>query len=224
MRTRARRRRWAWSRPAATMPRQSGPTLSARAQIPGRSGAVLPRRGGARDGCRQLPVDSRRRTPDAQPGQHVPAWRDPGFAAHPRARSGLSRCRSACSTSMEMLEWVKSGEAALSGTAAVLAGVGTLIYRGSEHRVATARWARSHAPCARNWSRFSRAKRPTGTAGSSAFERRHRPLSILRGLRRLPHPNRRRHHPHRRPNLRRRLRPPRRLFRPWIPTSPRAPR
>ena len=36
----------------------------------------------------------------------------------------------------EMLEWVKTGEAALSGTAAVLAGVGTLIYRGVEHRVA----------------------------------------------------------------------------------------
>jgi branched-chain amino acid aminotransferase len=36
----------------------------------------------------------------------------------------------------QMLEWVKSGEAALSGTAAVLAGVGTLIYRGTEHRVA----------------------------------------------------------------------------------------
>jgi branched-chain amino acid aminotransferase len=36
----------------------------------------------------------------------------------------------------EMLEWVKSGEAALSGTAAVLAGVGTLIYHGKEHRVA----------------------------------------------------------------------------------------
>jgi branched-chain amino acid aminotransferase len=36
----------------------------------------------------------------------------------------------------EMLDWVKSGEAALSGTAAVLAGVGTLIYRGVEHRVA----------------------------------------------------------------------------------------
>jgi branched-chain amino acid aminotransferase len=36
----------------------------------------------------------------------------------------------------EMLEWVKSGEASLSGTAAVLAGVGTLIYRGSEHKVA----------------------------------------------------------------------------------------
>ena len=35
-----------------------------------------------------------------------------------------------------MLEWVKSGEAALSGTAAVLAGVGTLIYRGSEYQVA----------------------------------------------------------------------------------------
>jgi branched-chain amino acid aminotransferase len=36
----------------------------------------------------------------------------------------------------EMLEWVKTGEAALSGTAAVLAGVGTLVYRGTEHRVA----------------------------------------------------------------------------------------
>ena len=35
----------------------------------------------------------------------------------------------------EMLEWVKTGEAALSGTAAVLAGVGTLIYRGAEHAV-----------------------------------------------------------------------------------------
>ncbi|MDP9012739.1 MAG: branched-chain amino acid aminotransferase [Pseudomonadota bacterium] len=37
----------------------------------------------------------------------------------------------------EMLEWVKTGEAALSGTAAVLAGVGTLIHRGSEYRVGT---------------------------------------------------------------------------------------
>jgi len=36
----------------------------------------------------------------------------------------------------EMLDWVKSGEAALSGTAAVLAGVGTLIYRGTDYRVA----------------------------------------------------------------------------------------
>jgi branched-chain amino acid aminotransferase len=36
----------------------------------------------------------------------------------------------------EMLDWVKSGEAALSGTAAVLAGVGTLIYRGTEYQVA----------------------------------------------------------------------------------------
>jgi branched-chain amino acid aminotransferase len=35
----------------------------------------------------------------------------------------------------EMLAWVKSGEAALSGTAAVMAGVGTLIHRGAEHRV-----------------------------------------------------------------------------------------
>jgi branched-chain amino acid aminotransferase len=35
----------------------------------------------------------------------------------------------------EMLEWVRTGEAALSGTAAVLAGVGTLIHRGREYRV-----------------------------------------------------------------------------------------
>lgn len=35
----------------------------------------------------------------------------------------------------EMLEWAKSGEAALSGTAAVLAGVGTLVTRTGEHRV-----------------------------------------------------------------------------------------
>ncbi len=35
----------------------------------------------------------------------------------------------------EMLEWVKTGEAALSGTAAVLAGVGTLVHDGREHRV-----------------------------------------------------------------------------------------
>ncbi len=35
----------------------------------------------------------------------------------------------------EMLEWVKTGEAALSGTAAVLAGVGTLIHAGREYPV-----------------------------------------------------------------------------------------
>jgi branched-chain amino acid aminotransferase len=35
----------------------------------------------------------------------------------------------------EMLDWIKAGEAALSGTAAVLAGVGTLIHRGQEFRV-----------------------------------------------------------------------------------------
>jgi len=37
----------------------------------------------------------------------------------------------------EMLEWVKTDEAALSGTAAVLAGVGTLVTRSGEHRVGT---------------------------------------------------------------------------------------
>ena len=36
---------------------------------------------------------------------------------------------------LEMLDWVNAGEAALSGTAAVLAGVGTLIYGGIEHKV-----------------------------------------------------------------------------------------
>jgi branched-chain amino acid aminotransferase len=35
----------------------------------------------------------------------------------------------------EMLEWVKTGEAALSGTAAVLSGVGTLLRDGQEIRV-----------------------------------------------------------------------------------------
>jgi len=33
----------------------------------------------------------------------------------------------------EALEWSKDGEAALSGTAAVLAGVGVLIHRGKEY-------------------------------------------------------------------------------------------
>ncbi len=37
----------------------------------------------------------------------------------------------------EMLEWVKTGEAALSGTAAVMAGVGTLVYRGTYTQVAS---------------------------------------------------------------------------------------
>lgn len=36
---------------------------------------------------------------------------------------------------LEMLDWAHTGEAALSGTAAVLAGVGTLIYAGAEHKV-----------------------------------------------------------------------------------------
>lgn len=35
----------------------------------------------------------------------------------------------------EMLSWVRDGEAALAGTAAVLAGVGTLYRGGSTHRV-----------------------------------------------------------------------------------------
>lgn len=38
-------------------------------------------------------------------------------------------------TVSEMLEWVKDGEAALSGTAAVLAGVGVLVYQEREHKV-----------------------------------------------------------------------------------------
>lgn len=35
----------------------------------------------------------------------------------------------------EALEWARSGEAALSGTAAVLSGVGTLVYQGQSHAV-----------------------------------------------------------------------------------------
>jgi branched-chain amino acid aminotransferase len=38
-------------------------------------------------------------------------------------------------TVKEMLEWTRTGEAALSGTAAVLAGVGTLIHQGTEYKV-----------------------------------------------------------------------------------------
>jgi branched-chain amino acid aminotransferase len=37
---------------------------------------------------------------------------------------------------LEMLDWVRTGEAALSGTAAVLTGVGTLIHADTEHQVA----------------------------------------------------------------------------------------
>ena len=37
----------------------------------------------------------------------------------------------------DMLDWVQTGEAALSGTAAVLAGVGTLIHRATEYKVGT---------------------------------------------------------------------------------------
>jgi branched-chain amino acid aminotransferase len=36
---------------------------------------------------------------------------------------------------LELLDWARTGEAALSGTAAVLAGVGTLIYADTEHKV-----------------------------------------------------------------------------------------
>ena len=36
----------------------------------------------------------------------------------------------------EMMDWVHTGEAALSGTAAVLSGVGTLVRNGNEHPVA----------------------------------------------------------------------------------------
>jgi branched-chain amino acid aminotransferase len=36
---------------------------------------------------------------------------------------------------LEMLDWVRNGEAALSGTAAVLTGVGTLIHSDIEHKV-----------------------------------------------------------------------------------------
>ena len=38
-------------------------------------------------------------------------------------------------TVAEMLEWIREGEAALSGTAAVMSGVGTLIHDGTEHSV-----------------------------------------------------------------------------------------
>lgn len=42
-------------------------------------------------------------------------------------------------TVAELLEWARRGEAALSGTAAVLAGVGTFVHRGREHPVGKGR-------------------------------------------------------------------------------------
>ncbi len=37
-------------------------------------------------------------------------------------------------TTEELLAWIQNGEAALSGTAAILAGIGTFIYKGREYR------------------------------------------------------------------------------------------
>ena len=59
----------------------------------------------------------------------------------------------------EMLDWVKTGEAALSGTAAVLAGVGTLIHRDTEYRVGGG-----------EVGPLTRATLRTGTDGWSASE------------------------------------------------------
>lgn len=38
-------------------------------------------------------------------------------------------------TVSELLEWIKTGEAVLTGTAAVLAGIGTFLYKGKVHQV-----------------------------------------------------------------------------------------
>jgi branched-chain amino acid aminotransferase len=51
------------------------------------------------------------------------------------ARDDGYKCEERVFTVAEMLEWARDGEAALSGTAAVLAGVGTLIHRGKEYRL-----------------------------------------------------------------------------------------
>ncbi len=60
----------------------------------------------------------------------------------------------------EMIEWVRDGEAALSGTAAVLAGVGTLIRRGRDTRCWQWRSRAGDAPAASgSWLRFSRVRR-----------------------------------------------------------------
>ncbi len=45
------------------------------------------------------------------------------------------RVREETPTVAELLEWVKDGEAALSGTAAVLSGIGTIVYRGEDIQV-----------------------------------------------------------------------------------------
>jgi branched-chain amino acid aminotransferase len=50
----------------------------------------------------------------------------------------------------EMFDWVKTGEAALSGTAAVLAGIGTLVHRNGEHKVGNGEIGPDHAETARS--------------------------------------------------------------------------
>jgi len=70
----------------------------------------------------------------------------------------------------KMLEWVRTGEAALSGTAAVLAGVGTLIHPRRE--VPRGQWRSGHAhrAFAHSWSRSSR-EGPPDRHGGSAVDR-----------------------------------------------------
>jgi branched-chain amino acid aminotransferase len=51
------------------------------------------------------------------------------------ARDEGYECEERVFTVSDMLEWARDGEAALSGTAAVLAGVGVLIHRGKEYRL-----------------------------------------------------------------------------------------
>src|ERR1700732_457682 len=51
------------------------------------------------------------------------------------AREDGYKCEERVFNVSEMLEWARDGEAALSGTAAVLAGVGVLIHRGKEYRL-----------------------------------------------------------------------------------------
>jgi branched-chain amino acid aminotransferase len=51
------------------------------------------------------------------------------------ARDDGYTCEERVFTVPEMLEWARDGEAALSGTAAVLAGVGVLIHRAKEYRL-----------------------------------------------------------------------------------------
>ena len=170
MSTRARRPRWAWSRPAATMPRpwarpgargqniRSIRCCSARAakvQETGAANFLL-----LRDGA----------TPDARPRQHVSARRDARFPADAGARSGL--CRVGARVRRERNAGV--GENRRSRSVGDGGGAGRRGHPDLSRRRTPGRRRRggpAHArACAAQLVAIQQGEAPDRTAGSSACE------------------------------------------------------